>query len=86
MSIYKICTVFRQDSIEIVKEVKRQKSGSSIEDGEIVALPSAQTKTPKGKGRRSRRISGKFQGRFPKWGNNVYDKTRKHFTAIADKR
>ena len=71
-----------------MKEVEKQKSGSPIEDGEIVVVDAKPAKpgTPKKKDRRSRRISGKFQGRFPKWGNTVYDRTRKHFNAMADKR
>ena len=39
------------------------------------------------KRRRSRRLSGKFEGRFhPKCGNNVYDRTKEHFNAIRKKR
>ena len=64
-----------------MKEVKKQKSASrdELEDGEIREVPGPRR-------RRSRRLSGKFQGRFPKVGGALYDRTRKHFNTIADKR
>ena len=58
-----------------MKEVNRDE----VEDGEIPATPGPRS-------RRSRRLSGKFQGRFPKVGGALYDRTRKHFNTIADKR
>ena len=79
----KIAMLFRENSIEVVKEVKKQKSASrdDLEDGEIREAPA-----PAPIRRRSRRLSGKFQGRFPKVGGALYDRTRKHFNTIADKR
>ena len=60
-----------------MKEVKRDE----VEDGEIFEATPAPPRS-----RRSRRLSGKFQGRFPKVGGALYDRTRKHFNTIADKR